>query len=325
MSAQSPVGAGRTVVVGPVRYPELCADGRRLLLDAGFTLVENETTVPWEPADLEPLLAHADAAVCGVEVYTAETLAKAPNLRVIARLGVGLDNIDLPAAREHGVDVANVPGGNANAVAELAVGLMLAVLRKIPAMNGDVRAGRWDRYVGAELTGKTVGLVGFGATARQVAKRLQGFDVRLKAFDPFADEAQAAALGVALTTLEEAADADVVSVHAPHTPATHHMVGADFFAAMRPGAVLVNTSRGGVVDEAALADALRRGHLGGAGVDVWEHEPVAASHPLLGFDSVVATTHAAADSREAYTRIGLATARAIIDVFSGRRPEHLAN
>ena len=326
MAAHSTVGEGRTVIVGPVRYAELCAEGRARLLDAGFTLVENESTLPWEPADMDPLLATADAAICGVEVYTGDTLAKAPNLRVISRLGVGLDNIDLAAARAQGVDVANVPGGNANAVAELAIGLMIAVLREIPAMNADIRAGRWDRYVGNELAGKTVGLIGFGATARLVAKRLQGFDVTVRAFDPFADEAVAAELGVHLDDLEAVVGAaDIVSVHAPRTAATHHLVGAELLAAMRPGTVLINTSRGGVVDEDALADALGRGHIAGAGVDVFETEPVTADNPLLGFDTVVATTHAAADSAEAYTRIGLSTAQAIIDVFSGRRPEHLAN
>lgn len=320
------IGEGRTVIVGPVRYAELCADGRRLLLDAGFTLVENESTRPWEPADLEPLLATADAAVCGVEVYSGNTLAKAPNLRVISRLGVGLDNIDLDAARARGVHVANVPGGNATAVAELAIGLMISVLRKIPTMNADIREGRWDRYVGNELAGKSIGLIGFGAIARVLVKRLRGFDVNVRAYDPYADEAVAADLGVTLGSLDDIVrDVDVVSVHAPHLASTHHLVSAELLAAMRPGTIVVNTSRGGLIDEAALVDALDRGHIAGAGLDVFESEPVAADNPLLRFDTVVATTHAAADSEEAYTRIGLSTAQAIIDVFSGRVPEYLAN
>jgi len=320
------VGEGRTVVVGPVRYAELCSDGRRLLLDAGFTLVENESTLPWGTADLAPLLPTADAAVCGVEVYSREILGEAPRLRVISRLGVGLDNIDLAAAREQGVDVANVPGGNANAVAELAVGLMISVLRQIPAMNADIRSGRWDRYVGRELAGKTVGLIGFGAIARVLARRLAGFGVTIRAHDPYADEAAAAELGVALVGPREAVeDVDIVSVHAPRTPATHHLVGAELLGAMRPGTILINTSRGGVVDETALAGALASGHIAGAGIDVFELEPVAADNPLLRFENVVATTHAAADSAEAYARIGMSTAQAIIDVFSGRAPVHLAN
>lgn len=326
MAQHSLVGEGRTVLVGPVRYAELCSDGRQLLLDAGFTLVENEATVPWEPEDMAPLLADADAAVCGVEVYTRDILEQAPNLRIISRLGVGLDNIDLAAARRRGVDVVNVPGGNAFAVAELAIGLMISVLRKIPAMNADIRGGRWDRYVGKELAGKTIGLIGFGATARAVARRLQGFDVTIRAFDPYADAAVAAELGATLAPLAEVVgDVDIVSVHAPHTESTHHLVDAALLAKMSPGTVLINTSRGGLVDENALVGALEGGHIAGAGLDVFEYEPVTADNPLLRFDTVVATTHAAADSEEAYTRIGLSTAEAIIDVFSGRVPEHLAN
>ncbi|WP_430591539.1 phosphoglycerate dehydrogenase [Humidisolicoccus flavus] len=326
MNSSSKVGVGRTVLVGPVRYPELCERGRTLLLDEGFTLIENETPLPWEREDLLPLLAGADAAVCGVEEYPADMLELAPNLRIISRLGVGLDNIDLVAARSGGVDVVNVPGGNASAVAELAIGLMIAVLRKIPEMDRKIRDGQWDRYVGYELAGKTVALIGFGAIARLVAKRLRGFDVTLLSSDPYADPAVAADLGVRLAPLEEiVALADVVSVHAPHLPSTHHLVNAELLALMKPGAIVINTSRGGLVDETALAAALDSGHIAGAGLDVFELEPVTTANPLLQFESVVATMHAAADSAEAYDRIGYATARAIVDVFSGRTPENLAN
>ncbi|AXG81576.1 phosphoglycerate dehydrogenase [Streptomyces paludis] len=320
------VGRGRTVLVGPVRYEELCGSGRRLLVDAGFTLIENRTTAPWAPHDLEPLLPSADAAICGVEEYDAAMLAKAPGLRVISRLGVGLDNVDLTAARERGIDVVNAPGGNAAAVAELAVGLILSVLRRIPTMDRDIRAGRWDRYAGNELAGKTVGLVGFGATARLLARRLAGFDVTLLAFDPRPDPGKAAELRVRLTSLDEVVErADVLSLHAPHTPRTHHLVDAGLLGRMRPGAVLVNTSRGGLVDETALRAALESGRLAGAGLDVFGTEPTTAGHPLLRLANVVATPHAAADSEEAYERIGLSSAQAVIDVFAGRTPVSLAN
>ncbi len=320
------VGNGHTVLVGAVRYAELCVTGRSMLVEHGFTLVENQTTTPWTAEDMAPLLPTAAAAVCGVEVYDAGALAQAPNLKIISRLGVGLDNIDLPQAREHGVDVVNAPGGNAAAVAELALGLLIAVYRKIPAMNDDIRSGRWDRYVGSEVAGKSFGLIGFGAIARLFAQRLSGFDVTIKAYDPFGDPELAERLGVTLVSLEEAvADVDVVSVHAPHLPSTHHIVNADLLARMRPGTVVLNTSRGGLVNEADLVAALASGHIAGAGLDVFETEPVAADNPLLAFPSVVATTHAAADSQEAYHRIGVSTAQAIIDVFAGRTPAALAN
>ncbi|MDH6182091.1 D-3-phosphoglycerate dehydrogenase [Microbacteriaceae bacterium SG_E_30_P1] len=326
MGISTAVGTGHTVIVGAVRYAELCSAGRQLLLDNGFTLVENETTVPWTAEDLAPLLPTASAAICGVEVYGPEQFDAAPRLKIISRLGVGLDNIDLAEARRHGVDVVNAPGGNAIAVAELALGLLISLYRKIPAMNDDIRSGNWDRYVGSEVTGKRFGLIGFGAIARVFARRLAGFDAEILAYDPYADPELAAELGVKLVGLEEAVrDVDVVSVHAPHVPSTHHIVNTELIATMRPGTVLLNTSRGGLVDESALVSALESGHLAGAGLDVFETEPVNPSNPLLAFPTVVATTHAAADSLEAYHRIGLSTAQAIVDVFSGQRPKALAN
>lgn len=326
MTHSSPVGHGHSVIVGPVRYAELCPAGRALLVENGFTLVENNRSTPWTAADLTPLLSTASASVCGVEVFDRDIIAAAPGLKIISRLGVGLDNIDLAEARSRGVHVVNAPGGNAIAVAELALGLLLSVLRQIPSMNDNIRTGTWDRYVGSELGGKSIGLIGFGATAQVLARRLTGFDVTIVAYDPFGDSALADELGVRLVSLAEAVtDVDVVSVHAPHLPATHHLVNADLLASMREGTVLINTSRGGLVDEAALVAALQSGHIAGAGLDVFEVEPVSATNPLLAFPNVVATTHAAADSLEAYHRIGLSTAQAIVDTFSGRTPKALAN
>lgn len=314
------------MIVGPVRYAELCTAGRELLLEHGFTLVENERSVPWTADDLAALLPTAAASVCGVEVFDRDALALAPELRIISRLGVGLDNIDLAEARARGIDVVNAPGGNAAAVAELALGLLLSVYRQIPAMNSGIRTGTWDRFVGAEISGKSIGLIGFGAVSRLLARRLAGFDVDIVAYDPFGDENEADRLGVRLVSLEDAvSNVDVVSVHAPHVESTHHLVDAELLASMRPGTVLLNTSRGGLVDESALTDALESGHIAGAGLDVFEVEPVKSDNPLLAFPNVIATTHAAADSLEAYHRIGLSTAQAIVDVFSGRRPQALAN
>ena len=325
LAPSSALGAGRTVIVGPVRYAELCSTGRSMLLDHGFTLIENETTVPWTQEELHGFIADADAAVAGVEVYDAPALAYATRLQIISRLGVGLDNIDLDATRERGINVVNVPGGNAAAVAELAIGFMISVLRRIPEMDGAARAGRWDRFVGRELAGKSIGLIGFGAIARLVAQRLSGFDVSIRAHDPFADEAAAARLGVTLVDSPEAAvaDVDIVSVHAPHTAATHHLVDDALLSRMRQGTILINTSRGGLVDQEALVAALASGRIAGAGLDVFEVEPVSADNPLFAHPAVVAAPHAAADSREAYERIGIATAQAILDVFAGRIPSAL--
>ncbi|MFJ4223186.1 phosphoglycerate dehydrogenase [Microbacterium sp. NPDC089695] len=326
MNDSTAVGAGRTVIVGAVRYAELCGRGRQLLIDNGFALVENQTTVPWTAEQLHEHIATADAAVAGVEVFDAAALDRAPSLRIISRLGVGLDNVELPVARDRGVDVVNVPGGNAEAVAELALGFILSLMRRLPQMHDAARAGRWDRYVGTELAGKTVGLLGFGAIARLLAARLSGFDLTIKAYDPYADLDAAARLGVEIVSLEEAvSDADIVSVHVPHLPETHHLVDDALISHMRQGTLLINTSRGGLVDEAALVRGLESGRIGGAGLDVFEHEPVSPDNPLFSHDAVVTAPHAGADTIEAYDRIGWATAQAIVDVFAGRTPANVAN
>ncbi len=321
----SQIGTGRTVIVGPVRYAELCASGRALLLEHGFTLVENESTVPWTADELHELLATADAAVAGVEVYDAAALGLAPRLRIISRLGVGLDNVDVDSARAADIRVVNVPGGNAGAVAELAIGFMLAILRRMTEMNSVAKAGHWDRFVGRELAGKRIGLIGFGAISQTLAHRLSGFDVDIVAYDPFGDAAAAHRLGVRLVDAIEAAvsDVDIVSVHAPHTPATHHLVDDALISRMREGTILVNTSRGGLVDQGALVRGLESGRIAGAGLDVFEVEPTSADNPLFAFPNVVVAPHAAADSLEAYDRIGIATAQAIVDIFAGRVPASL--
>lgn len=320
------VGSGKSVLVGPVRYEELCPDGRQLLLDAGFTLIENPSERPYTFEDMLPYLGQVDAAVAGVELWNEQALALAPNLRAIGRLGVGLDNVDLDAAAANGTIVSNVPGGNANAVAELAVGMLISLQRKIAVMDKDIRGGRWDRYTGSELTGKTLGLVGFGAIARLVAHRISGFDMRIIASDPYPDWEAAQRLGVEIVPFEDVmAQADLVSVHAPHTAETHHLINAESLSLMQEHAVIINTSRGGLVDEKALFQTLQSGQIAGAALDVWESEPVSPENPLLTLSNVLATTHAAADTVEAYRTVGLATARAIIDVFSGREPENLRN
>ena len=316
--------AAKKVLVGPVRYEALCAQGRQLLLDEGFELIENPGERPLTLDEMKPHLGEIFGAVSGLEEWTDEVFDLVPQLKVIGRLGVGLDNIDLDSAGRRGIAVTNVPGGNANAVAELALGLMLSVQRKIPQMGRDLRNGVWDRYLGYEITGKTVGLVGFGATAQYVARRLAGFDVGIVAFDPFGDAEAAERLNVRFDSFENVlATADIVSVHAPHTPGTHHLINDQSLALMQPHSILINTSRGGLVDEQALHRALVAGTIAGAGLDVWENEPITPSNPLLSLENVVATTHAAADSAEAYDTVGMATAQAIVDVLHGREPKNL--
>ncbi|WP_083974992.1 hydroxyacid dehydrogenase [Kitasatospora mediocidica] len=247
----------------------------------------------------------------------AEVFAHAPGLRVVARAGVGLDNVDLAAARLAGVLVRNAPASNVVSVAELTVGLILSANRRIAAADASVRAGRWERsaFQGEELAGRTVGIVGLGRVGTLVARRLAAFEMRVLAHDPQATAAAADHAGAELVELDALlANSDVLTVHVPKTAGTVGLIGARELALLRPGAYLVNTSRGGVVDERALAGALASGRLAGAALDVFETEPATGS-PLLGLAGVTVTPHLGASTRQAQERAGAEAVRAVREVL----------
>jgi D-3-phosphoglycerate dehydrogenase len=268
-------------------------------------------------ADRAALLpALADAAAVLVRSATridAEALAAAPNLKVVARAGVGLDNVDVAAATARGVMVVNAPTSNVVSAAEHAVALLLAAARRIPAADAALRAGRWERsrFTGVELAGKTVGIVGLGRIGVLVAQRLAAFDVSLIAYDPYIQAGRAAHLGVHLVALDELLrESDLITVHLPKTPETVGLIGAAELATTKPGVILVNAARGGLVDEAALAEALRSGRVGAAGIDVYATEPCTDS-PLFALPTAVVTPHLGASTAEAQDKAGTAVARSV--------------
>ena len=231
--------------------------------------------------------------------FTARVLASCPRLRLISIWGTGTDNVDLAACRESGVRVTSTPGVNAHSVAEHTVALMLSVLRRIPAMHDDLRAGGWARAPLVQLEGRTVGIVGTGAIGARVAHLLGPFGVELLATSARADDRRAAALGARPVSIETLLrESEVVSLHLRLTPETTGFLDRARLALMKPGAFLVNTARGALVDQAALLDALRKGRLAGAALDVFEAEPIRAGDPLLGLPNVVLTPHVAGMTRE---------------------------
>ena len=249
----------------------------------------------------------------------AEVLAAAPALRVVARAGVGLDNVDVPAATAAGVMVVNAPTSNITSAAEHAVGLVLAAARRVAAADASLRAGRWDRsrFTGVELAGKTLGVVGLGKIGVLVSQRLQAFEMDVVAYDPYVSASRAAQLGVRLVGLDELlTEADVITVHLPRTPETIGLIGEDALRRVRRGVIVVNAARGGIVDERALASALADGRVGAAGLDVFEKEPCTDS-PLFGFDQVVATPHLGASTHEAQEKAGVAVARSVRQALDG--------
>ncbi|OXM85416.1 phosphoglycerate dehydrogenase [Paenibacillus rigui] len=311
----------KKVLVTATNYSTLCAEAKQLLESHGVEVIENKVGRPHTFDELKELVSDIDGVVAGVDTWNEDVFKLAPRLKAIARFGVGVDNIDLGKAREYGVKVTNVPGGNANAVAELTVGLILSVMRNIPSLHQSARMGYWDRFVGAELIGRTVGLLGFGNIAQMVAKKLSGFDIRIVAYDKFPNADRARELGVELVSSDEVLkQSDIVSMHLPSLPETHHMMSEVQFAMMKETAYFVNTARGALVDEQALYHALRNRLIAGAAIDVYEHEPVSADNPLFQLDNLVSTPHTAAETFETYHKVGLVTAQALLDVFSGKEP-----
>lgn len=249
-----------------------------------------------------------------------------PRLRVVARAGAGVDNIDVAAAKALGIAVLNTPGANSIAAAELALGLMLAAVRHIPAAHASLARGEWRRadFGGTELYGKTLGLIGFGRIARLVAARAAAFGMAIATHDPFVTPEAAAAAGARWLDLPALlAESDVVSLHAALTDATRHVIDAAALARMKPTAVLVNAARGGLVDEAALAAALDAGALRAAAVDVYGAEPPPAGHPLLARPDVVHTPHLGASTAEAQANVSLEAADGVLAVLRGERPDGL--
>jgi D-3-phosphoglycerate dehydrogenase len=259
-------------------------------------------------------LAQASAVIVrSATQIDAEAVAAAPRLRVVARAGVGLDNIDVPAATARGVMVVNAPTSNIVSAAEQAVALLLAVARNTAAASAALKAGEWKRskYTGVELSGKVVGVVGLGRIGVLFAQRMAAFGVRLIAYDPYIQPARAAALGVRLLGLDELLrEADFISIHLPKTPETVGLIGVRELGLVKPGVRIINAARGGLIDEQALADAIADGRVAGAGIDVFTKEPCVAS-PLFEFDNVVATPHLGASTVEAQDKAGLAVARSV--------------
>ncbi len=249
----------------------------------------------------------------------AEVFAATTRLKVVARAGVGLDNVEVPAATARGVLVVNAPTSNIVSAAEHAVALLLSLARRIPAADATLRGGEWKRssFSGVEISGKTVGVVGLGKIGQLFAQRMAAFGTELIAYDPYVSPARAAQLGIELLDLDELlARADVISIHLPKTPETKGLIGADQLAKTKPGVLIVNAARGGLIDEQALADAVRDGQVGGAGVDVFVEEPTTSS-PLFGLPNVVVTPHLGASTGEAQDRAGTDVAHSVLLALRG--------
>ena len=283
-----------------------------------------------DPFDMDvavEALNQADVGIIDIQKYDQRVFERfSDRLKLLVRFGVGFENVDLDAATKKGIAVARTTGANTIGVAEMAVSLMLTMARKLRTLNQSVEKGVWQKDVAHELYGSTVGIVGFGSIGQKLAAMLKGFDCEIIVYDPFPNEAVIEAAGVKLVSLDQVfQQADFISIHAAATPENYHMVDAHKLDMMKPNAILVNTSRGTLVDECALADALDQGKIGGAALDVLEVEPASVNHPLLHRENVMITSHASSQTYESLWRIYQLAIEIADDICTGKGSRHVLN
>jgi D-3-phosphoglycerate dehydrogenase len=314
------------ILIGPHMLKELDGPYQRTLKAAGYDLVFAPRHGQMTEAELLDRLAGCTGSVAGSEHYSPKILDAHPQLRIIARVGVGYDSVDVAAATQRGIPVTISPG-NAEAVAEHAFGLMLALVKTIVPQHNEIAAGDWPRKTVGPLRGRTLGIVGLGRIGKQVALRAKAFNMPIIASDPVRDEAFATKHGIKWTTTEEVfATADIVSLHLPLHEPTRKSINSRLLRLMKPTAYLVNTARGGVMDEMALVDTLRNNRIAGAGLDVLEREPPAADHPLRTLPNVVLTAHTAGIDSQALDDMADLAAHTVVRYLAGEWPgEYVVN
>lgn len=294
-------------------------------------LKKEHEVVEAEPSmeELKEIIGEYDAILIRSRTkLRADIISAAEKLKVIGRAGIGVDNIDLKAATEHGIIVVNAPGSNSLSVVELTIGQMISLARKLVKADAHVRSGEWNRkaFVGVELMGKTLGLIGFGRIGSEVAKRAQVFGMDVITYDPYVNKEIAEKMGVKVVETKEELlkDSDFISIHALLTDETRGMISAPEFGIMKDSAFIINCARGGIIDEKALYDALKNGRIAGAALDVYENEPPASS-PLLELDNIIFTPHIGASTREAQQRAGTVAAEQMLIALRGEKPRFLVN
>jgi len=314
------------VLITATSFSEVTKEPEQRLIDAGYEIAHNPYGRPMTAAELAPLLAGVDGVAAGVDDFSAAAFAQADRLKIVARHGAGLDQVDLAECTRRGIVVTNLPGANAEAVADMAVALMLAVARHIPEGDRTTKAGQWANTYGVDLFRATVGLLGMGRIGKGVARRCRGFDARVLAYDPYFDEAFAQAHGIERASSMEQVlrEADFVSIHMPSNEQTRKSINAEKIALLKPTAILVNTARGAIIDEDALASALEQGRIFGAGLDVYATEPPSNSR-LITSPRTVTMPHVSSNTPGALLAMGNGVVDAIVAVLGGEKPQFVVN
>lgn len=312
----------KKVLITSRSFGKISDEPLNILKQAGFEVTMKGKD--FDQAEFEAIVPEFDALIIGAHEFPQEVMTRCSRLKIICKHGAGLDNIHLDKAKELGITVCNVPGTNSNAVADLTFGLMLAVARNIVSTNRWVHEEKWQTAIGVDVCGKTLGLMGFGAIAKNVARRANGFGMKVLAYDPYVKELPEEFRGyVSLRGQEEVlTGCDFLSLHLPLTDETRNMIGAPELARMKQGSYVINCARGGIVSEKDLYEALVSGHIAGAAMDVSEVEPMDTKNPLLTLDNVIVTPHIGMYSKEAIGAVSLICAQNVAACAEGKELQH---
>ena len=307
------------VLVTPTSFkPDSTGSAMDLLRSFCDDLVFNPIGKPLTEDQLIPLINECDGFIAGLDFITRKVIENAPRLKAISRYGVGIDRVDIEAAKEKKIVVCNTPGVNSNAVADLVFAFLLSLARKVPYLDKTTREGQWLRSTGFELYKKTLGIIGLGAVGKATARRAAGFSMNILAYDPFLNLEYANANGIVPATFDELiTKADFISLSLPYSDEIRNLISGEVMKRMKKGAIIINTSRGGLIDENVAYELLKSGHLGGLGLDAFEVEPPGQS-PLFTLDNVVVTPHTGAHTKEAIDGMAQMAVQNLIDVLEGR-------
>jgi D-3-phosphoglycerate dehydrogenase len=315
------------ILVGIPDYESECPKAYQLLKAEKYELVINPHPHPFTEDEMKELVTDIDGAVAGSEIWSKEIFEYAPKLKIISRFGIGYDSVDIAGAKARGITVTNVRNPMlSNGVAEFAVNLMLSIAKNIIPMDRELRKVQWRRFTGSQLYGKTVGIVGFGAIGRRVARMLSGFNMNMLAYDKYPDLSAAKELNTKFVSKNEILEkSDFITLHIPNNSENYHFIGERELKQMKKSSFLINTARGSVIDTDALCKALMTGEIAGAGLDVFEQEPPQADLSLYKLDNVVLAPHAASENYESKEAVGVDSAQAVIDVLNGKVPLNIVN
>jgi D-3-phosphoglycerate dehydrogenase len=313
------------ILITPRSFASISKKPMEMLKGKGYEIVKNETGKPLNNKEMSELIEDVDGIIIGIDDLNAGIIKQAHNLNVISKYGVGVDNIDIKTATTQGIVVTNTPKANIDAVADLTFALMLALARRIPEADRETKAGNWKKFIGTSVWRKKLGVIGLGKIGRQVVKRARGFEMEILCYDIIQDEEFARQFGVRYVDLETLLkESDYITIHTPLNNATKGIIGYKELEMINENAFLINTSRGGIIDEKALYDALKNNKIKGAALDSYKDEPLKNS-PLVELKNIIMTSHNGAYTKEAINNMGVQAAQNLIDVLEGREPENRIN